>query len=651
MKEFADDFEVIDYVPKTDADLKSQAQAACRIQSEGQDDIWLAINYEGYTYTAKVHNNRKNILDSSLESYYQDKINDELADLDGLSQEEKEKLIEDYRKDNPLNAYSDEELKRTECRLTPENVSFMGDITNDLQNMAVNKHYSGNSVEDNREEVIKLGLIKGKICLEFGKEYKKWLNRFPEDDPNRKDKALYLAANADSPAFYSNNGLGFFQRETEGTIANKSKELGFLGDMKNLKEMTIKDFFDYSGLDSPSQKVRIGQIKQPFPDMSLETNAYEYFKRRALGGRPDKNDISPVTDDEVRKQVKTEYVHYAVFNWVSSGTELFRAQLKEDDKEAFDMGNKITSAFDSFAPKGIKKWIKEEAPLIMAENKVNDVNRSYKAMKDICFAPKGNQIEKKGVMAKVISPKINPKSDYDIYINKHSGFAAANSSEADKKVHLAKLMSATTTRRNNHPFSVDVVHSFADDLMKRDAFKNLTPEEINRGISSPAEAYKLQAKVYARTFGVNENDRQNYIDEMKQLSQNMMSSERRTDEYKELFNSVKKVSKLKPDSPDFYAANDRLIKAIRDYTKGKKSVRRDSEGRARFDNAMDALAIVNKYIPGSRYFVREQVDRINKVRGVRPGDRNYMDLSNHGAQNAANKNNERLAQRQSTLKK
>ena len=61
---------------------------------------------------------------------------------------------------------------------------------------------------------------------------------------------------------------------------------------------------------------------------------------------------------------------------------------------------------------------------------------------------------------------------------------------------------------------------------------------------------------------------------------------------------------------------------------------------------MDALAIINKFVPGSREIIQKQVNRINVVRGVKAGERYFVDLENHGANNAKAKNQARAKKSQ-----
>ena len=123
----------------------------------------------------------------------------------------------------------------------------------------------------------------------------------------------------------------------------------------------------------------------------------------------------------------------------------------------------------------------------------------------------------------------------------------------------------------------------------------------------------------------------------------MMSKEKRSQAYQELYNAVEHVSKLNPGQKELTDASARVVKAIMNYTKGKKSVRHDKNGQERFNNALDALSIIDKYVPGCKGYVDSQVDRIRAVRKVQPGHKDYVDLSAFGEDRARDAKLQRIA--------
>ena len=79
----------------------------------------------------------------------------------------------------------------------------------------------------------------------------------------------------------------------------------------------------------------------------------------------------------------------------------------------------------------------------------------------------------------------------------------------------------------------------------------------------------------------------------------------------------------------------RLFKNNEDYMKGKKSIRRNQDGRNRFDQSLDVLSELAKVSDYAKDKAETLVDRINEVRKTKPGDRNGVSLSNYGADKQA----------------
>ena len=66
--------------------------------------------------------------------------------------------------------------------------------------------------------------------------------------------------------------------------------------------------------------------------------------------------------------------------------------------------------------------------------------------------------------------------------------------------------------------------------------------------------------------------------------------------------------------------------------RGKKAVRWTDNGKERFNNALDALGVMVKHIPGAESQIQKVVGRINDVRW----ERNAVDLKQFGAERAEN---------------
>lgn len=93
-------------------------------------------------------------------------------------------------------------------------------------------------------------------------------------------------------------------------------------------------------------------------------------------------------------------------------------------------------------------------------------------------------------------------------------------------------------------------------------------------------------------------------------------------------------------------ANIDIFKAVKDYTEGKEKVRSTDDGNARFENALDALAVASKYATGMEYIVKKYIRETNlKRNNNNPEHESFIKsegfTAKYGAENAKNKSNSR----------
>ena len=631
-------------IEEVDAEFRKGLAA----QKTELDRMWYMINYTALTSMLENTIGDLNIKDRVNES---EDENGNFIDYDELSQERINELEEKFRQENPLKTFTKEEEKRLRVPLSAEaahkkdlnSAEGLDDIRRD--------YFTNDTFEGSKQHFMNLGVIGAKVYHEIGKQYKEWLGKLPENDPNREAKAMYLAQNTDSEGYYKANALSNVIKEISLNHKTNYKYSTVLNDPEKFKKMTVGEFFDLTYMPKKYREQNLDNFKHYDNNVSEKSSIYDVLLKKETLTKQKKKEQGEVTVEEVQASAMDYYTKQAFSFWAKAGSDSIRNNLSPEDRKLIDIGETLASDFEYRHPKEIKEWIENEAPKMIKEVKVDGLNKTYANLSKAVSTTKAVDFHKTDPIVEGMPKQGKNISELDKYISRHSGALAVQGSEEEKRVHLAKLMSADTYKRNGMNASVKAIHDFADELMKRKAFQNLSDNDVTKALTSPEMASRLQAKLYVKTFGVAPSKRQAYIDEMKMLKEHMMSSEKRTDVYKDFFEAVSKVASLKPDDKDFYAANDRLIKAIRDYTKGKKSVRRSDDGKARFDNALDAMAIVDKYIPGSRNFVNEQVERIRKVRDVEKGNKFYVDLKNYGAENAKNKHNERQLAQQAGMKK
>ena len=207
-------------------------------------------------------------------------------------------------------------------------------------------------------------------------------------------------------------------------------------------------------------------------------------------------------------------------------------------------------------------------------------------------------------------------------------------------------MAAVILEKQQVPFSSDAIKKKAAQL-KRDANLDDLSNDVYKSMLSRKDSLKKCGKsINKLIYGIGEGkDTDEFFNKMEKLYRNMMSDEGRTPAYKAFYAAVKKLatSPLRNNPDEIANANADLLEKITAYQKGKKKVRSSDDGKARFDNSMDALAILDEYCPGLRKQSRALVARTNHVRGVEGKKTNkyYVDLKKFGADNAAAKKEER----------
>jgi len=93
-------------------------------------------------------------------------------------------------------------------------------------------------------------------------------------------------------------------------------------------------------------------------------------------------------------------------------------------------------------------------------------------------------------------------------------------------------------------------------------------------------------------------------------------------------------------------ANIDIFKAVKDYTDGKEKVRSTDDGNARFENALDALAVASKYATAMEYIVKKYIRETKlKRNNNNPEHESFIKAegftTKYGAENARNKSNSR----------
>ncbi len=232
--------------------------------------------------------------------------------------------------------------------------------------------------------------------------------------------------------------------------------------------------------------------------------------------------------------------------------------------------------------------------------------------------------------------KAKPPVGYEGYYILHSADKKGRNHK-EKVENLAKVMAAAALEGNGKKFSVSKIHDYKDVMMENFNLTDMTEDKLNEYLESPKNAKKALHKLTNEMYKV--TDINAYFDDLKTLLDNMKSSKGRSDEYKDMVSRIEKTVALKDKIFENDEARQRQVNysaflvsfTVDKYMKGKKSVRTFEGGRDRFDNSLDALAIVSKYAPNAAPRIKKLTDRINEVRN----DKNHkINLNEYGAERA-----------------
>ena len=222
---------------------------------------------------------------------------------------------------------------------------------------------------------------------------------------------------------------------------------------------------------------------------------------------------------------------------------------------------------------------------------------------------------------------VGTKKNYDDYLYIHKYPAEGKEVES-----LAKVLAGSTLKHEHEEFSVDKIRKGANTLMKQPTFKQLAKD--------PARARKLLGakesdvvKGINQPFNADKRKQREVLTKLKNMAKQMDAPDGRTEKWAKLVNSLNNID-LDRDHTYEKQLTD-IFKNNEDYMKGKKSIRRNQDGRNRFDQSLDVLSELAKVSDYAKDKAETLVDRINEVRKTKPGDRNGVSLSNYGADKQA----------------
>ena len=519
------------------------------------------------------------------------------------------------------------------------------------------KNRCGNTLESYRRFGESIGRINVKQKVYSGKEYNTILNALKGEE-NRELKARYL---------FNNSGGGVMTGAVSDYASTYTENLrvaicngGLLNGVVDLtdKNLTIKGLFNALPI--------------------TEEEKQQYFSRQAEGAAEMKVfDTFSYGADAVDMEQFSDYMSRALSGiWIARGLKKEETLLSVRDKkysEQFtnNLDGSDTNRDEVYAP--IQGWVDNEGKTIsdelfrartvfnlqrsnaaldskkkMGVDPSTEVGRFYQnslRMKDTYVSEiVKDRKPSREVMDKIVADNKNLKLartniknlpvNYDIYIEKHTGGRGGETPEKMVE-NLSKTLAAYSLKKLGRKFDVKTIRKMAEHIKETHNLGSLVerPAELREALRDENSALKLGDKIRNEIYSVSPERQNDYCTQLGELLNNMMNTKGRSAKYTKLYNSIRDAAALQIEnmSPEDKAsaictANLKIIEAIKGYTKGKEKVRSTDDGKDSFDNALDALAIVSRFAPGTAGKKDKIIQDINNVRNHNnPDAANYID--------------------------
>ena len=572
--------------------------------------------------------------------------------------------------DNPITAENNPELFEKqryelreskfsadeERRLTIETKSDTHEAINDANYNVRNKLRAGvrafHSLEEQKSIYQQMGMMMALRDMKKGQMYQDMLDSLPEDEPYREEKAGFLTTNVQNEDMIYDKAIYEVQKDVIGAMSESltaNRQNSLFGDIDNIKKMTAADYIEMTMKLPEEVDSFYGNLKKNGFDAKPESSMYdilrsqilysENYKKKMIEQDGGHYEIKEPSDEEILKYGYTRYCNEMREAYMRQGMEMALSNMSPEERRLAETGHRFRELQLYETPKPIKKWSEKEGIDLSIKPRVDALNANYDKQYAAVFQKEVLGFAKKNSILKKCYPETTEDSNaFDKYRNEHIHGDIIGLPLEEQKIHLAKVIAANALESRGKPFNVKTINSMAKRIGKMHAFKDMKEQEVARGLYNVDSALNAQLNLAKKSYGVDPSQYRSYINNMKKLSASMVPKGRQSEEYKKLKGSIDAIANLKATDEDIefkmMSANETLINAIEGYSKGKKKVRTYEEGRARYDNCMDALAVAVDHVPGIKPYADAIVNRTNTVRKVNEGDKNYVDLKNFGASHA-----------------
>ncbi|MBO4887179.1 MAG: hypothetical protein J5589_02555 [Firmicutes bacterium] len=632
--------------PQQPQSLRRTINTGLRAQNNNYDKIWYAINYGAY-----------NTLHDTLELGVNSKPDLEREFNDPA---EEAKAIEEYKRDNPKTYFSPQEIQELHVPTSRAHIDDVSNVGRLLRNTMQTEERQISTIEEENSRFFELGVVGTKVCHELGKSYRAWQDKLREKDPNDpyiKEKAAYLMFyDTSSQTALLTRGYKEYQQRQAMNLENSQTDLkrqnSIFKDAEALKNMTMGEFCSKAMMSSEQQKAFLEGNQLKNLKVTKDTNAYEFFRQsdrdfKISKGEEQEKDPKKL-DQQLAKDAFRLYRKGMRNYQTALGRDFGRSNLPPADRKLVDEGSEFFEMLNYKTPKPIREWAENEGEAMVREDRVQKINDSYRDFSKVIQSKESIGITND----EILSPSFqkNPSKDkFDQYLAKHTGESVRRLPPDQQRKALANAMACASLKDSGKPYDIDTIHTWGKQIMKKNAFQDLKDVEVARYLFNPGTVNNARYKIVNDLYAVPKENQRAYLNEMKSLSQTMYSAKGDSKEYKAMASYVKAIGDMDPDDPGLHdkllLANEKLRGAIKIYAKGKKSVRTFQDGRDKFDNCLDALSVMNKHVPGMKQDADELVARTNEVRKAKPGQKDFVDLENYGAERARESHLERQLER------
>ena len=420
-------------------------------------------------------------------------------------------------------------------------------------------------------------------------------------------------------------------------------------ELKKLEDNTVEEFFETMKISDQEEKNKLLKL---FDCKSDD----KFLKAR--------NNLRKIKDDTQFKNT-SDYLDVLIKDaWKNQGTKKILSTFSEKEIKGWKKGQEVLDQkSDSKSDPKYKKWILDYGDPVSVKLKRRDItmvlkDMNKKVISKRAMAPKVGNVKKSVTFADIdnimanddfagITPVDKIKEDaqkkFSNYITAHTGENRVSDDNEKNVEMLSKAMAACLLKGNpeNRVYSLKKIHDLAEKLMVSLELKKMEPDKIKNSLM---DRHNLIDSIKERTMDIYYpvSDEAKFAEELGSISKSMMSSFDRSPEYQRMAKYAKNIGGLEseyrqtPEGRAEYVENIfNLLMATENYMKIKKGIPPTENGKDRFDNALDILATVRKYIPEARDRVDSLVERTNQIRDVKSSkDKGFVDIEKYGKDRA-----------------